>query len=153
MNENYGRGFDLIDEALALQKDLLGLPERMATARRAEADAYQVLRDTKEALEMIISNETVLHEADIDGKNAEERKRKLEFFIANNPAIVAAHDAVGRADGHYVDAQLETKYVADIMAAVRNALRTLSAVLEYVASENNVTAAEQHATATTKPAF
>jgi len=152
-NENYGRGFDLFDEAVALKAEMLDLPERLEAVRRAESSAYQAHRDAKEAYELTVTNETMAHPEALAGNNDRDRKRAENEFLLHNVAIVAAHREVNAAEGHYLDAQIETKRITDTMAVVRNAARLLAAMLEYIASENNVTAAEQHATAATRPAF
>jgi len=151
--ENYGRGFDLVDEAGALRADLHNLPERMEEVRRAEARIYEVYRDAKEGYDLTVSNEMLAHQEQLGGSNAETRKANLEAFLVHNTAICTARQEVNAAEGRYLDAQIETKRVADTMAAVRNSSRLLSALLEFVASENNIDAADSAASSKNAPAF
>lgn len=151
--ENYGRGFDMIEEAGALRADLQSLPEKMEEARSSEQSSYEEYRDAKEDYDLTVSNEMMAHPEALAGGNADDRKRNEAYFLLHNVAIVAAHKEVNLYEGYYLDAQIETKRVADTLAAVRNSSRLLSAMLEFVASENNVSAAEQAVSSKSAPAF
>lgn len=128
---------DFVNEVRMLQEQIQSMPGKLGRARVEEQRAKQIYRTAKEDYEFaVIEAQMEATEEQIGGKNAEERKRKLDAYLAAHPSVIQAREDMDKAEASYADAQLETQREADVFSAARNEARLLGSLLAYLGGDD-----------------
>jgi len=118
-----------------LVNNLRAQPGEIDVARRAEAAAKLARDEAREDYDLAVVNALMSANGTLDGRNAEERKLKSDFYLAQHAGVRAAKETLARAEAVWQDAQLDRMKEEDVFAALRAEARITAAYLEFMAGE------------------
>lgn len=114
---------------------LRAMPEEMDAVRQSESQARQNLKEAKEDYDLAEIEAIATSNGSLEGKNSDERKRKLAAYLTTHPEVQEAKEVMDRAEAELTDASLEVQLVTDRASAVRNEARLAAATLEYLSAK------------------
>lgn len=118
-----------------LLNELRQMPGELDVARQAEARARSSRDTVRENYDLAVVNALMSSNGQVEGKNAEERKLRQDYYLNSHPDVRAKKKRLTEAEADWLEAQLAVRKEEDVFAALRTEARVLSSYLEYLAGE------------------
>ncbi len=118
-----------------LLNELRQMPGELDVARQAEARARSSRDTVRENYDLAVVNALMSSNGQVEGKNAEERKLRQDFYLSKHHDVQDQKARLNAAEADLVEAQLAVRKEEDVFAALRTEARVLASYLEYLAGE------------------
>lgn len=118
-----------------LLAELRQMPGELDVVRRAEMQTKLARDEAREDYDLAVVNALMSSNGQVEGKNAEERKLKQDFYLNAHPDVRAKKRRLAEAENDWVEAQIAGRKEEDVFVALRTEARVLASYLEYLAGE------------------